>query len=155
MLTINKNKTVNNIYSLPTPTGDVNLMNSNTRNLVGRFYFKSIEAKDIKRFIKNVEKLVRTSPSYTSYVAYLGNMGLVNDVVYSKITNEKATLEFHHYPFTLYDIVEIVVNLHIKNGEDFTSLSIAEEVINLHYGNVVGMARLSKTSHQLTHVELS
>ena len=44
-----------------------------------------------------------------------------------------------------------MVNLHIKNGEDFTSLSIAEEVINLHYGNVVGMARLSKTSHQLTH----
>lgn len=151
MLTIEKNKTVNNIYSFPTPEGNINLVNSTNRNLVGRFYFQSIEAKDVKRFIKNVERLVRTSPSYSSYIYYLSTQGLVNDVVYSKITDEKATLEFHHYPFTLYDIVEIIVNYHIKHQDDFTSLSIAEEVIKEHFANTIGLARLSKTSHQLTH----
>ena len=110
-----------------------------------------MDGKDTKRFIKNVERLVRTSPSYKLYIAYLSDQGLVNDVVYSKITSEKATLEFHHYPFTLYDIVEIIVNYHLKHKEKFTSLSIAEEVIQCHFDNLIGLARLSKTSHQLTH----
>ena len=151
MLKINKTKTVNNITSLPTANGDVTLINNKNRNLVGRFFFTSMDGKDTKRFIKNVERLVRSSPSYKKYIAYLGDQGLVNDVVYSKITAEKATLEFHHYPFTLYDIVEIIVNYHLKHKEKFTSLSIAEEVIQCHFDNLIGLARLSKTSHQLTH----
>ena len=151
MLKINKTKTVNNITSLPTANGDVTLINNKNRNLVGRFFFTSMDGKDTKRFIKNVERLVRSSPSYKKYIAYLGDQGLVNDVVYSKITAEKATLEFHHYPFTLYDIVEIIVNYHLKRRDKFTSLSIAEEVIQCHFDNLIGLARLSKTSHQLTH----
>lgn len=151
MLKINKTKTVNNITSLPTANGDVTLINNKNRNLVGRFFFTSMDGKDTKRFIKNVERLVRSSPSYKKYIAYLGDQGLVNDVVYSKITAEKATLEFHHYPFTLYDIVEIIVNYHLKRRDKFTSLSIAEEVIRCHFDNLIGLARLSKTSHQLTH----
>ena len=151
MLKINKNKTVNNLQSVLDTNGDIRIINSATRNLVGRFYFTSIDSKDTKRFIKTVERLVRTSPSYSGYVKYLSEQGLVMDVVYSKITAEKATLEFHHYPFTLYDIVEIVVNYHVRKRDEFTSLSIAEEVIKLHYENLIGMARLAKTSHQLTH----
>lgn len=151
MLKINKTKTVNNITSLPTANGDVTLINNKNRNLVGRFFFTSMDGKDTKRFIKNVERLVRSSPSYKKYIAYLGDQGLVNDVVYSKITAEKATLEFHHYPFTLYDIVEIIVNYHLKRRDKFTSLSIADEVIRCHFDNLIGLARLSKTSHQLTH----
>lgn len=151
MLKINKTKTVNNITSLPTANGDVTLINNKNRNLVGRFFFTSMDGKDTKRFIKNVERLVRSSPSYKKYIAYLGDQGLVNDVVYSKITAEKATLEFHHYPFTLYDIVEIIVNYHLKRRDKFTSLSIAEEVIQCHFDNLIGLSRLSKTSHQLTH----
>ena len=151
MLKINKTKTVNNITSLPTANGDVTLINNKNRNLVGRFFFTSMDGKDTKRFIKNIERLVRSSPSYKKYIAYLGDQGLVNDVVYSKITAEKATLEFHHYPFTLYDIVEIIVNYHLKRRDKFTSLSIAEEVIQCHFDNLIGLARLSKTSHQLTH----
>lgn len=151
MLKINKTKTVNNITSLPTANGDVTLINNKNRNLVGRFFFTSMDGKDTKRFIKNVERLVRSSPSYKKYIAYLGDQGLVNDVVYSKITAEKATLEFHHYPFTLYDIVEIIVNYHLKRRDKFTSLSITDEVIRCHFDNLIGLARLSKTSHQLTH----
>ena len=151
MLKINKSKTVNNITSLPTANGDVTLINNKNRNLVGRFFFSSMDGKDTKRFIKNVERLVRTSPSYKRYIAYLSDQGLVNDVLYSKITSEKATLEFHHYPFTLYDIVEIIVNYHLKRRDKFTSLSIADEVIQCHFDNLIGLARLAKTSHQLTH----
>lgn len=151
MLKIDKGKTVNNIKSIKEADGDVTLINNQTRNFLGKFYFHGIETKEIKQFIKNVEKLVRTSDSYKKYIGYLGTQGLTHDVTMKNITQDKATLEFHHYPFTLYDIVEIIVNYHMKKNDRFTSLSIAEEVIECHFENLIGVARLSKTNHQLTH----
>ena len=151
MLQIDKNKTVNNIKSIKHEDGDITLVDTRSRNFLGKFYYHGIEAKETKRFIKNVEKLVRTSDSYKKYIGYLGQQGLTADVLHANITQDKATLEFHHYPFTLYDIVEIIVNYHMKKNDRFTSLTIAEEVIQCHFENLIGLARLSKTSHQLTH----
>ena len=60
-------------------------------------------------------------------------------------------MEFHHYPFTLYDIVTIVMNSHVINKTPFTSFSIAKEVMQLHYRNIIGLVPLTKTTHELAH----
>ena len=151
MREIDKGRTINNIQSI-SKDGNVILINKDNRNKIDEFYFQPEDTKDIKRFIKNVENLVRSSVEYSNYISYLSNdQGIINDALMSKITSDSATLEFHHYPFTLYDIVEIVLNYNIKRKNKVTSISLAEEVMKLHYKNIVGLTRVSKTVHQLAH----
>lgn len=62
------------------------------------------------------------------------------------------SLEFHHYPFTLFDLVAIVLQDKINKGvKDISPFLIANEVMQLHYENLVGLVPLSKTVHELAH----
>jgi hypothetical protein len=65
--------------------------------------------------------------------------------------DSKARIEIHHEPFTLYDIVAIVLNKYMETGMPINESYIAEEVMELHYRNMVGLIPLSKTVHQLYH----
>lgn len=152
LIPINKAKTVNNLASVKREDGDVEIKNINTRSFVSSYYFKIGDPKAVTKFIKNVEKLVRTSDEYRRYIAYLSeDMGIINDAITNGIDSDMASLEFHHYPLSLYDIVEIVLNKNIVNNTPITSIKIAYDVLLLHYANKVGLARLTKTNHQLTH----
>jgi len=150
---VNKNNSVNNIISIPGLAGDTKLKEKNSKNVLSSFYFNGgIDPKLNKRFIKSVEKQVRRSKEYATYVGFLDNdMELNTDVYMSNIDNEMATLQFHHYPFTLYEIVEIVLNKHIMNKDKYTSFDIVDEVLNLHYQNKVGLVHLTTTNHELVH----
>jgi hypothetical protein len=57
----------------------------------------------------------------------------------------------HHYPFTLYDIVTLVVQKFLKDKKLISSFVIAKEVMKLHFTNKVGLVPLSKTVHELVH----
>ena len=118
------------------------------------FYFEDYyDEKTVKCFIKNVEKLIRTSREYKAYIELLRtNIHVLNhDNILSNITNADVDLEFHHYPFSLYEIVEIVMLKHIAENEKFTSFQIAKEVMNLHYHHQIGLVPLTKTMHELAH----
>lgn len=148
---INKVRDINNIRSQKDNNNPV-LINKNTNELIGNFYFEPEEVSEIKRFIKNVEGLVRRSNEYKKYIGYLSNdLKLTSDSFMNNINSDNATLEFHHYPFTLYDIVEIVLNKKIMEDEDFTSISVAEDILELHFNNLIGLVRLSITNHELAH----
>ena len=147
---ITERRTINNIVSI-SGSNDVVLVENNSNNVLGSFYFGGDDHSATKKFIKSVEKSIRISQEYSRYLKYLTDKGLVNDVIFGNINNEDATTEFHHYPFTLYDITEIMLNYCLKNKIKITSLTLAEKVMKLHYDNVVGLVKLSKTSHELTH----
>lgn len=118
------------------------------------FYFdKFYEEREYKKFIKNIEKLIRTSNEYKNYVEQLhSTIAALNiDNILSYITDADADIEFHHYPFTLYDIVDAVVLQKFFNQENFTSFSVAKEVMGLHYKNFIGLVPLTKTTHELAH----
>ena len=130
------------------------IMKSDDSPFPETFYFgKFYEEKEYKKFIKNVEKLIRTSNEYRNYVEQLrGTVSALNvDNILSYITTNDADMEFHHYPFTLYDIVDIVIIQKFFNQEDFTSFSIAKEVLELHFKNMTGLVPLTKTMHELAH----
>ena len=76
---------------------------------------------------------------------------LLNDNITSNIT-EDANIEFHHYPFTLYDIVDIVLCNYLIKGKPITSFYIAEEVLDLHFKMKIGIVPLTTTNHELAHV---
>lgn len=150
-LKIDKNRTINNIKSI-TKDNNIVLINSNNRSVVDEFYYIQGDSKQSKKFIKSVEGLIRKSEEYSNYIRYLSTIqGINSDALMANITSANATLEFHHYPFTLYDIVEIVLNHNLTNNIKFTSITLAEEVMKLHYDNIIGVTRLSNTVHQLTH----
>ena len=65
--------------------------------------------------------------------------------------DKHVKVEIHHEPFTLYDIVNVVLQKFIDSGEPLNDLLIADEVLELHYANLVGLIPLSKTVHKLVH----
>lgn len=106
-------------------------------------------------FIRSIESIIRTSFEYSSYIKYLKTEAhLTTCSILKNIPPEmlkELTLEMHHFPFTLYDITETVLNRYLYNEDDFSRLSIANEVMDLHYMNMIGLVPLSLTTHQLAH----
>ena len=130
------------------------VVKSQNAPFVESFYFsKFYEEKAYKKFIQGIEKLVRTSREYKSYVELLRtNISALNvDNILSNITNADAEMEFHHYPYTLYEVVDAVCASKFLRKEKFTSFSVAKEVMDLHYKNMVGLVPLTKTNHELAH----
>lgn len=111
--------------------------------------------KDKVKLIKTVERTVRRSIEYKQYVQYLKNeIDMTMCTFFTKVSNKsnpKVSIEIHHEPFTLFDIVQTVVEKFISDEEDLNPFMIAEEVMLLHYKNMVGLVPLSITVHQLVH----
>ena len=118
------------------------------------FYFMDMYDENLyKKFIKQTERIIRSSKEYNAYIEELRtNIHALNyDSIMSNICNADADLEIHHYPLTLYDIVEVIVNYHLINKDKITSFSIAKEVMECHFKNIIGIVSLTTTNHQLAH----
>jgi hypothetical protein len=112
--------------------------------------------KALMKYIKGIESLVRHSLEYKRYIRYLKDtQDLTNCAFFKKINIkdlEKTGIEFHHYPFNLYEIVYTVVNEQSNFLCDpVNTFMVCNEVMKLHYENKVGLVPLSKTLHQLAH----
>jgi hypothetical protein len=120
-------------------------------------FFRSsiMSAKEYSSLIKSSEKLIRTSQEYSNFVYTIHEvLGLNNDAVFAGIKREEGNttkFEVDHYPFTLYELCEIVINKYIESKIQFNTFMVADEVMRLHYDGLVGVVVLSKTTHQLRH----
>lgn len=117
------------------------------------YSFKS--PKDRVKFIKMVESVCRKSMEYKEYMRFLKrNTDYRRCTVLKGLNTEhgkRYTIEIHHEPFTLFDIVETVLTKFEMLGEKIDPLAIADEVMGLHYDGKVGLIHLSTTMHQLVH----
>lgn len=111
--------------------------------------------KERVKFIKQVEATCRKSMEYKEYMRFLKrNTDLRRCTILKGLNTEggkKYTIEIHHEPFTLFDIVETVLNKREMEGQKIDPLDIADEVMALHYDGKVGLIHLSTTMHQLVH----
>ncbi|MFA7143594.1 MAG: hypothetical protein WC175_06475 [Candidatus Dojkabacteria bacterium] len=132
---------------------DVTMVSEDQTDCILTYYIKEILTDDAhSRVVKAVEKLVRQSREYSEYIGLLRNNLNIKRCTFLKNCNDAdATIEFHHYPFTLYDVVEIVINKYLLEKRPFSTFLIASEVLRLHYDNMVGLVPVSITVHQLTH----
>lgn len=118
------------------------------------FYFNDFyDDKAVKKFIKNTEKLIRQSREYKDYLERLHtNVHALNhDNLLFNINTSDVDIEFHHYPFTLYELVEICIVKFMVEGIDFTTFKVAKEVMSWHYKHLIGLVPLTKTMHELAH----
>ena len=117
-------------------------------------FYKDIEyfADEVSytRFVKEVEKLVRTSKEYSAFISYIKNILGVNFCqVSSKICDSDATIEMHHGPiFTLYDICSTILNYYLKVGKKINTFRIANSVIDEHYALRVQVVMMAVTNHE-------
>ena len=107
------------------------------------------------KYIKNVEKIVRSSMEYRNLIAYLkGSLGMDFCMFFNNVSMEKGRrvgIEIHHIPFSLFDIVNIIVKKREAEKASLDPLDVSEEVVRLHYEGKVGLVPLSTTVHQLYH----
>lgn len=115
-----------------------------------------------KKIIKKIESTIRQSIEYKEYIRtlkYEFDMSKCKFFNNLDINEEKFSLEFHHYPLSLYDIVEIVINDKLNKKktsiEEFASsfniYEMADIIVKNHYLNKIGLVPLSKTIHELAH----
>lgn len=111
--------------------------------------------KQFKKYINEIESLVRSSREYREYVQYLRIYMGMNYSLYlpgvTNVENTKIKIELHHTPFTLFDIVMTVFNKRSRLQEPLEVELIAKEVCFIHYHLLIGLVPLSKTEHILVH----
>lgn len=122
------------------------------------YYANITTDRDRHKFVNRVEKIVRSSLEYRDYIQFLKeHVGLDACIFFQNVTNggtnkkSRISIEMHHEPFTLYDIVNTVLTKFQEEGKAINDLNIADEVMALHYENKVGLVPLSKTAHQIVH----
>ena len=118
--------------------------------------YEPYEKRD--KYVKSIERIIRSSYEYSTYIGILKNkMDLtrcrfIPDV---DITETKGlSLEIHHYPFTLYELVDYKINQLEELGrltDTFNPFLVARAVMQMHYQGRVGLVPLSVTVHELVH----
>lgn len=111
--------------------------------------------KDYKTYIKDCKATIRRSFEYRQMIKYLReNMGMDKCAFIQGVSNNDTfdiKIEIHHYPFTLEDIVEIVLKKRMYYNESLELQMVAKEVMELHYKLLIGLISLSETVHELVH----
>ena len=144
----NDNPSDNNIEHVQLNLGDLKNFS---------YHFSDFDDEKLyKKYIKNCESLIRNSFECKNFLKYIRE---TQDLTYCKfLTNvdldkiEKVSIELHHYPFNLFEIVDII----IKKQTNFYTLptstfDICNEVMMLHYEGLIGLVPLTKTVHELAH----
>ena len=113
--------------------------------------------KDREKYIKDLERTIRSSYEYRNMIQYLREYMNMNSCAFMpNITNDvnrRIKIEIHHSPFTLRDVCVTIINKRMKNNEPLTIESVAYEVMYVHYCLMVGLIPLSETVHQLVHTQ--
>ena len=122
-------------------------------------YYDNLELfedpKELRRFLIRMKYLIRNSYEYKKLVKFLKyTKGMDHCGIHPNIQAKNGySIELHHTPFVLEDIVYVVVNKRLKTEEDVKMSSIAEEVMMLHYAGLVGLYPLCETCHTYAHGE--
>ena len=115
--------------------------------------FQNRTARERRKFITRIERIVRTSKEYRRYIKYIKeHFDMEHCEIFTNVrTNngKKYTIEIHHEPFQLSWITDIVLTKHEDLGETLDPYIIADEIMALHYEGVVGLIPLCKTAHEL------
>jgi len=146
-----ENNKIIDIFSVQEENGNVSIQSPHSYYKLPYYVSAFYDESEFTKFVKNIEKDIRKSDEYSAYLWSLRNLGMESCSFLGNVNDENATIEFHHYPFTLYDIVSTVVEKKLYNKEPTSTFLVAKDVLNLHFENKIGLIPLSKTVHELVH----
>lgn len=111
-----------------------------------------MDSRDYQKFVKSVERVARGSKELKGYIKYLkDNLDQDRCAIFNAINMTNASIELHHYPFSMYDITDIMIRYKMAIGEEYSTISLAKEIAEIHYRGMIGLVPLSKTVHELVH----
>jgi hypothetical protein len=117
--------------------------------------FLDRSARERRKFVTKVERLVRSSDEYKGYIKYLKeHFDMAHCEVLPGIVNgngKKYSIEIHHEPFQLSWITDTVIRKRQELDENLSPFYIADEIMDLHYRGWVGLIPLCATAHELVH----
>jgi hypothetical protein len=109
------------------------------------------DEKELKRFVKSVEGLVRKSPEYRVWTDYVREvLGHLNCKL-TKETHGQTTVDIHHHPISLFVITKGVISRYIASSKDFCSFDICTKIIELHYELRIGFMPIISSLHEKFH----
>ena len=111
--------------------------------------------KGFARFIQDCERDTRTSYEYRRLIKYLRESEGMNCCTFlsniSNLDSARVSIEIHHTPLTLYDIVSTVIRKRMNFNESIEICDVVKEVLWLHYAGWVGLIPVCETVHQMIH----
>ena len=108
-----------------------------------------ISEENIKnRYIDSVKATIRNSIEYKNWVKWFH---LKYTPAICAVTDNTTTLDVHHHPITMEDLVDIALNYIYDNHLTFSSFLIGDIVIRWHYKDMIGACYLCKTYHDRFH----
>lgn len=109
--------------------------------------------KQFKKYVLNIKADARTSFEYSHFMQFLKENLDMNKCSFfknvSSANSRRIKIEVHHDPFTIEDIIRIVIRKRQVCGENLDVPMVSKEVIYLHYNLLVGLIPLSSTVHEL------
>lgn len=131
---------------------DNNKLHSENSEYTLRFKRDEIsDDKELNKFIKKCESMIRMCPEYGSWTDYIRSVMEMTECQITGASHCDATTDIHHSVFTLYTIVKAVIMKNIISKKEFSSIDIADEVMKLHYKMQVPFVVLLKSVHELVH----
>lgn len=110
-----------------------------------------LDAKEYTRFIKNVERTVRSSSEYRHWRDYITEVLQINSCSISKETRDDCSLEVHHHIPSLFVLIKTIINNRISKNISFCTFDICTECIELHFKNKIGFVPLIGSLHEKFH----
>lgn len=106
---------------------------------------------EYSKFIKSVERMVRSSAEYKLWKSYLIDVLGMTTCVITDENLVELSLEVHHHVPSLYIITKGILNKMIDEDQKFCSFDVATKVIELHFLNQMGYVMLCSSMHEKFH----
>lgn len=109
--------------------------------------------KEFRSFIIRLKYYLRHSYEYSRLMKHLKEQrGMDRCGVHPNVKRTDGfAIHIHHTPFTMEDIVYIILKKRKETRESLKMSDIATEVMYLHYLGAVGLYPLCETCHQYAH----
>jgi len=130
------------------------LINNEDDSFILSYYITSFTTdENFVKVIKHVEKQVRSSKEYKYFLRTLSERKDISCSILCNSNQINSKIEFHHYPFTLFDVCSIVTFDLLKRLKHVSTFKLISEVLSVHFKFLIGLVPLSKTIHELTHAD--
>lgn len=103
------------------------------------------------KFIKNCERIIRSSIEYSEWRKYIKDVMQDNCCSITLEIDDQVSVEIHHHIPSLFSVVRTIVNKYVDIKKEFCSFDICLEVMKLHYSNMIGYVPLIKSMHEKFH----
>ena len=116
--------------------------------------FKRISFPDDKyekKFIKSVKIMIRGSLEYKEWLDYLIHTKNLTQCLFTNEKLSECTIEFHHHPVSLENIVTAVVDKFMDEKTMFSTADVFLEIMKMHFSMKIGVVPMVTTLHQKFH----